>query len=86
MDNLESAEALVGHCSVCGRETELVELPGKPDKFCLGCSGDLATADLLIAEIDAATFAGRTTNALVAEFEEVGSRMLQRAQSAGRGI
>lgn len=85
MDTLESVEGSVGHCSVCGCETELVELPGKPDKSCLGCSGDLATAALLITEIDAATFAGRNTNALVSEFEEIGSRMLQRAQAAEQG-
>lgn len=83
IDNLESAETLAGHCNVCGRETELVELPGKLDRLCLGCSGDLATADLLITEIDAATFAGRNANGLIAEFEEIGSRMLHRAQSAG---
>ena len=83
MDNLESVE---GHCSVCGRETEQVGFPGRPDKSCLGCSGDLATAALLITEIDAATFAGRNANALVSEFEEISSRMLHRAQSADQGI
>jgi hypothetical protein len=86
LDNFESFEGSVGHCSVCGQKTELVGLPGKPNKSCLGCSGDLATADLLIAEIDAATFAGRNTNALVSEFEEIGSRMLHRAQSAEQGM
>jgi hypothetical protein len=86
MDNLESAEGSVGHCSVCGRETELVRLPGKPDSSCLGCSADLATADLLITEIDAATFAGRNTNTLVSEFEEISSRMLHRAQSTEQGV
>ena len=82
MDNLESAEGSDGHCSVCGRETQLVGLPGKSDKSCLECSGDLATIDLLIAEIDSATFAGRNANALVSQFKEVSSRMLHRAQSA----
>jgi hypothetical protein len=53
---------------------------------CLECSGDLATADLLITEIDAATFAGRNTNALVFEFEETSSRLIRRAQSAEQGI
>jgi hypothetical protein len=86
MDNLESVEGSVGHCSVCGRKTELVELPGKPYRSCLGCSGDVATADLLITEIDAATLAGRNTNALVSEFEEISSRMLHRAQSAEQGM
>lgn len=86
MDNLESPEGSVGHGSVCGRKTELVGLPGKPDSSCLGCSADLPTADLLITEIDAATLAGRSTNTLVSEFEEISSRMLHRAQSAEQGI
>jgi len=86
MDNLESTEGSVGHCSVCGHETELVRLPGKPDSSCLGCSADLATADLLITEIDAATFAGRNANTLVSEFEEISNRMPHRAQSAEQGI
>jgi hypothetical protein len=86
MDNMESAERSVGHCSVCGRATELVGLPGKPDSSCLGCSADLATADLLITEIDAATIAGRNTNTLLSEFEEISSRMLHRAQSTEQGI
>ena len=75
-------QALVGHCSVCGRAAELLELPGRTDKFCLSCSADLATVVLLGTEIDAATVAGRNTAALVAEFEEISSRMLGRAQSA----
>jgi hypothetical protein len=41
---------------------------------------------LLIAEIDAATLAGRNTNALVFEFEEISSRLIRRAQSAEQGI
>jgi hypothetical protein len=75
-------QALIGHCSVCGRATELLELPGKTDKFCLPCSADLATVLLLGTEIDAATVAGRSTEALVCEFEETSARMLGRAQSA----
>jgi hypothetical protein len=61
-------------------------LPGKLDLSCLECSGDLAAANLLITEIDEATFAGRNANALVFEFEELSSRMLHRAQSAEQGI
>jgi hypothetical protein len=75
-------EDLIGQCSVCGRVTELMELPGKAGTFCLSCSADLATVILLGTEIDAATVAGRNTDALVAEFEEISSRMLGRAQSA----
>ena len=74
-------QALCGQCSVCGRVTELLELPGRTDKFCLACSADLATVILLGTEIDAATVAGRGTAALVCEFEEVSTRMLGRAQS-----
>jgi hypothetical protein len=73
---------LIGQCSVCGRVTELLELPGKTDKFCLACSADLATVILLGTEIDAGTMAGRNTDALVSEFDEISTRMLARAQSA----
>jgi hypothetical protein len=45
----------------------------------------LATAVLLSTEIDAATLAGRSTNALVSEFSEISSRMLERSQSAELG-
>ena len=69
-------------CSVCGRVTELFELPGRIDKFCLECSGDVATAILLATEIDAGTLTGRNTSALVSEFAEISGRMLERAQSA----
>jgi len=40
-------QALCGQCSVCGRVTELLELPGRTGKFCLACSADLATVILL---------------------------------------
>lgn len=71
-----------GHCSVCGHSAELFELPGRTDKFCLGCSADLATARLLIAEIDAATLAGQDADTLIAECTELSNRILDRAQSA----
>jgi hypothetical protein len=73
---------LIDQCTVCGRFTELLELPGRTDKFCLPCSADLATVILLGTEIDAATVAGRNTDALVIEFTEISTRMLGRAQSA----
>jgi hypothetical protein len=41
----------------------------------------MATAMLLSTEIDAATLAGRSTDALVSEFSQVSSRMLERSQS-----
>ena len=59
---------------------------GRIDKFCLECSADLATAILLSSEIDAATLAGRNTNALVSEFADISGRMLDRAQSAELGF
>jgi hypothetical protein len=75
----------IAGCSVCGRIEELFELPGRTETFCLECSADLATAILLTTEIDAATLAGRSTNALVSEFGEISSRMLERSQSAELG-
>ena len=78
----DTSEGSIGKCSVCGRITELVELPGRIGKYCLACSADLAAATLLITEIDTATLAGRNTNALVSECTEITSRMLDRAQSA----
>jgi hypothetical protein len=76
---------LIEQCSVCGRIDELFELPGRTQKCCLECSADLATAILLSIEIDAATLARRNTNALVSEFSEISSRMLERSQSAELG-
>jgi len=74
-----------GHCGVCGHRGELFELPGRPGKYCLECSADVATAILLTTEIDSATLDGRSTNELVAEFSQISSRMLDRAQSAELG-
>jgi len=48
----------------------------------LECSADVATAILLTTEIDAATFAGRDTENLVAEFSQLRTRLLARSQSA----
>ncbi|MGB7461435.1 MAG: hypothetical protein WBW14_00945 [Candidatus Acidiferrum sp.] len=42
----------------------------------------MATSMLLITEIDAATLAGQEAGGLVAEFEHLSSRMLERSQSA----
>lgn len=75
-----SAEASVLQCAACGRRTELFELPGRNEKYCLECSADLATSILLATEIDAATRSGENTGGLVAEFVELGRRMLWRAQ------
>jgi hypothetical protein len=75
----------IAQCSVCSRIEALFELPGRTEKCCLECSADLATAILLSTEIDAATLAGRSTNALVSEFSAISSRMLERAQAAELG-
>jgi len=76
---------LVGQCSVCGRIEALFGLLGRTEKCCLACSADLATVILLSNEIDAATLAGRGTNALVSECSEISSRMLERSQSRELG-
>ena len=69
-------------CSVCGRCAELFDLPGRTERYCLGCSADVATSMLLTTEIDAATLAGQPAGALNAEFAELSNRLLARAQSA----
>jgi hypothetical protein len=73
---------LAGQCGVCGRVRDLFELPGRPEKFCLECSADLATAVQLGAEISAAAQAGLRTEELESEFTELSRRMLERSQFA----
>jgi hypothetical protein len=80
-----SEQDLSGQCSVCGHRGELFDLPGRFEKYCLGCSADVAATILLTTEIDAATLAGRDTNELVSEFTVISNRMLGRAQSAELG-
>jgi hypothetical protein len=70
-------------CGLCGRVRDLFELPGRPEKFCLECSADLATVIQLSTEIGAATRAGRSIDALESELSEISRRMLERSQSAG---
>jgi hypothetical protein len=77
-----SEEPSIPACSVCGRATELFELPGRIEKYCLECSADVATSILLATEIDVAKVSGQDTEDLVVEFAELSSRMLERAQSA----
>jgi hypothetical protein len=67
-------------CAVCGRRTELFELPGRRDKYCLECSADVATSILLTTEIDAATISGEETAGLVAEFVQLKRRLLEKAR------
>lgn len=79
IDTQEGARA----CGMCGRVAEFFELPGRPEKLCLACSADLATAVVLRTEIDTATLAGQNADALVAEFAALSRQLLVRAQSAG---
>jgi hypothetical protein len=76
-----SSAASVLQCAACGRQTELFDLPGRTEKYCLQCSADVATSILLATEIDAATATGEDTGALVAEFVQLGRRLLARAQA-----
>lgn len=68
-------------CAACGRHSELFDLPGRSEKYCLECSADVATSVLLAAEIDAAANSGEDTHELVTEFVQLGRRILARAQS-----
>jgi hypothetical protein len=76
-----TAEASVLNCSACGRATELFDLPGRQEKYCLECSADVATSILLASEIDAGNKSGEDTGELVTEFLYVGRRLLARAQA-----
>jgi hypothetical protein len=81
-DSTEREQPFVVRCSVCGLSTELVELPGRDEKYCWECSADVATSILLTTEIDAATMEGRETECLAVEFAKLSHRLLERAQSA----
>jgi hypothetical protein len=70
----------IAQCAVCGSHAELFELPGRREKYCYQCSADVATSILLTTEIDAATRSGEETDALKAEFVQLGRRLLERAQ------
>ncbi len=72
----------VPQCSVCGHHTELVELPGMNEKYCLECSADVATSILLKTEINAAWLSGQRYENLAAELAQLSRRLLERAQSA----
>jgi hypothetical protein len=69
-------------CGICGRRTELFELPGRAGSLCLSCSADQAISEQLAIEIDAATLSGQETESLFAEFAQLSQRFLKRAQSA----
>ena len=81
--DLNTQVNIAGQCGVCGRRvSDLLELPGRREKFCLECSADLAIAVHLADEIAAATRKGCNTDAWQAEFSEVSHRMLERSQFA----
>jgi hypothetical protein len=69
-------------CGICGRQSELFELPGRAGRLCLSCSADQAISEQLAIEIDAATLSGQETESLIAEFARLSQRLLDRAQSA----
>jgi hypothetical protein len=83
-EDTSAQEAIVAKCRLCGQREELFELPEEPGEYCLACSADVATAILLTAEIDAATLAGRASNALIVEFSELTASMLRRCQRTDR--
>jgi hypothetical protein len=82
----KSAEqSLLAPCSICGRIEPSFDLPGTTEKFCWGCSADLATILVLTDEIDSATLKGTRTDELLSELSDISCRMLQRSQSAELG-
>jgi hypothetical protein len=82
LSDLDMEPNVAKQCGVCGRLRDLFELPGRPEKFCLECSADLATVIQLSTEIGAATRAGTNTGTLESEVLEMSRRMLERSQSA----
>jgi len=68
-------------CGICGRRTELFDLPGRAGMLCLSCSADQAISEQLAIEIDSATLSGQETENLFAEFTQLSQRLLERAQS-----
>ena len=69
-------------CGICGRQSELFELPGHAGQLCLSCGADQAISEQLAIEIDRATLSGQETENLSAEFARLCRRLLDRAQSA----
>jgi hypothetical protein len=78
-------EELVAQCSICGRIEASFDLPGTTEKFCWGCSADLATIIVLTDAIDSATLAGVSTDDLQSELCDISRRMLDRSQSEELG-
>jgi hypothetical protein len=62
LNDLYMERNVAKRCEICGRVRDLFELPGRPEKFCLECSADLATVIQLSTEIGAAARAGGSTD------------------------
>jgi hypothetical protein len=77
----QNESAAPTQCSLCGHHSDLVELPGIPQKYCPACSADVATTILLKTEINAAWLSGQHYDALAAELAQLSERLLARAQS-----
>jgi hypothetical protein len=78
-------QSSVAPCSICGGIEASFDLPGTKQRFCWGCSADLATILVLTDEINAAKGAGAGTDELLSEVSDISSRMLQRSQLADLG-
>jgi hypothetical protein len=74
--------ASTSQCGVCGQQSEPFVLPGNRETYCLQCSADVATAILLMTEINAAKIAGQETEGMKGELDQVSKRLLGRALSA----
>ena len=77
-DIQEVENAVKQICSACMRRTELYELPGRVDKYCLECSADVATSILVCTEMEAAKRQGEDATELEREFAEVVERLRRR--------
>jgi bacterioferritin-associated ferredoxin len=82
LNDMHIERGLAKQCGLCGRVTDLFELPGMPEKLCWECSANFATVAQLSTEIGAATQAGTSTDTLESELSETSRRILERTQSA----
>ena len=78
----KGSERRLMQCGICGRPTELFDLPGRVGWLCLSCGADQAISGQLTIEIDSATLSGQESASLIAEFAQLSQRLLERAQSA----
>jgi hypothetical protein len=71
-----------GNCEVWGHRTEIVELQGRTDKYCVSCTADVVTVILLHAEIEAARPGGQDPIDLESEAAELLIKLLQKPGNA----